>query len=252
MPMLRYKILVAYDGSDYYGWQWQPDRPTIVGVLQSSFTRAFYQNIHLVGASRTDTGVHALGQVAHFATDLPIDAITLHKVWQRQLPSTIVLRSLSSVDENFHSQRQVRQKTYYYHIFLQRPLPCSARYGWYYDVPIDLDALERCLMVFVGTHDFRSFCTGYEREDTIRTIDDIKLSYVPSMKAYRIVVRGPGFLRYMIRRIIGASVVIASTKRSINELTIALQEKNPQQNLFTAPAHGLLLRKVCYTDGRNV
>jgi tRNA pseudouridine(38-40) synthase len=88
-------MIVAYDGSDYYGWQWQPNQPTVVGALQTTFKQAFLKDIHLVGASRTDAGVHALGQVATFTTELPIESRTLQEVWNRQLPSSIVIRSLS-------------------------------------------------------------------------------------------------------------------------------------------------------------
>ena len=223
--MARYKIIVAYDGTDYYGWQFQPNKPTIVGDLQKSFERAFHQNIDIVGASRTDAGVHALGQVASFSTDFVLDGSVLYDVWQRQLPSALNIRSLEMIDDTFHPQRNVIQKTYYYHFFLQRPLPCNARYGWYYQHAINIDKLIDCLNIFIGTHDFRSFCTGYERENTVRTIDTITVDYVPLFKVYRIAIRGPGFLRYMIRRIVGASLLIASTDRFVDELKKALKQK---------------------------
>jgi tRNA pseudouridine38-40 synthase len=133
-------------------------------------------------------------------------------------------------------------------MFRERPLPFVARYGWYYGYPCNFEKLEECLSLFVGTHDFRSFCTGYEREDTVRTINAIKVEHLSWLRGYRIIIQGPGFLRYMIRRIVGACILVASTERSIEEISNALSEKNPQQQLFTAPAQGLVLRRIRYKD----
>jgi tRNA pseudouridine38-40 synthase len=245
--MDAYKILVAYDGLDYHGWQLQPDRLTIAGVLQSRFKAVFKKEIHIVGASRTDAGVHALGQVARFYTDMSITPEKLRTAWNNLLPRDILIRKLILAEPDFHPQRHVLEKTYYYHFFTQKPLPFLARYGFYRQMSLDLERLQECISIFVGTHDFRSFCTGYEQESTIRTINSLTARYVKRYGVYRIEIKGPGFLRYMIRRIVGASLDIASTSRPLKELREALAAKNPQQHLFTVPGHGLMLGHISYS-----
>lgn len=245
--MSAYKIVISYDGTDYHGWQIQPDALTITGVLQNTFKYVFKKEICVIGASRTDAGVHALGQIAKFHTDIMIEPEKLLWAWSNILPGDVLIRNLEYIPDDFHPQGNVKQKTYYYHIFLQKPLPMVARYGYWHKNIFKPDVLEHCLKVFIGTHDFRSFCTGYDQENTIRTIDDIELVYLRRFNVWRIKIKGPGFLRYMIRRIVGASLDIASRpNRSVQELKDALIERNPLQNFFTAPAQGLMLQSISY------
>lgn len=247
--MKNYCLIIAYDGTDYHGWQRQPEAATIAGTLEYSFKAVFNKEITIIGASRTDAGVHAAGQVANFKTDLPLEPEYIQKVWNQHLPKDVLIRSLDQAPENFHSQANVLEKTYFYHFFTHKPLPFYARYGLYYRFPINIDLLEQCLQVFVGTHDFRSFCTGDEQTSTIRTVNAIDVTYMPAYQWYRISVRGPGFLRYMIRRMVGAALEVAShTDGNPASIQQALAEKNPLQHLPTAPAHGLLLRKILYTE----
>jgi tRNA pseudouridine38-40 synthase len=243
----KYKIIIAYDGTDYYGWQVQANHVTVCGTLQETFKAVFGKEIIIAAASRTDAGVHALGQTAVFATDLVITSDQLKFAWQNVLPESILIRSLVEVSSDFNPRRNVKEKTYYYHFFQERPLPFFARYGWYYRYNVDLQKLKAALEVFIGTHDFRSFCTGDDYENTVRTITAAYIEYVPRFKMYRIVMKGPGFLRYMIRRIVGACLHVASSDTlGIDDLKNALAEKNPLQELPTAPAQGLLLYKIVY------
>jgi tRNA pseudouridine38-40 synthase len=245
--MTKYKIIVAYDGTDYFGWQVQTDKVTIAGTLQDSFKSVFGKDISIAGASRTDAGVHALGQTATFSVDLPITAQQLLFAWHNVLPESIVIPEIQEVPLDWNPRHNVRQKTYKYHFFAERPLPFIARYGWHYRHPVDLEKLKACFAIFIGTQDFRSFCTGDEYENTVRTIDDIFLEYNQAWQAYAIVVKGPGFLRYMIRRIVGACLEAASHDTvTINDLQKALEQKNPLQLLPTAPAQGLLLYQIDY------
>ena len=248
--MQNYKIIVAYDGTNYHGWQMQHECISVTQVLQDSFKKAFHKLITIVGASRTDAGVHSAGQVAFFSLDFAIDAEDMRFAWNNVLPPSVVIRSITPVSSAFHPQKNVIQKTYYYHIFLKRPLPFFARYGWFFRRPFSLEELRDCLQVFVGTHDFRSFVTlDDEKKSTIRTIDEISVDYIERYKAVRIAVRGRSFLHYMIRRIVGAALDTASHDH-LNRSTLekALAEKNPQQSLQRAPASGLLLYKIRYED----
>lgn len=243
----QYKLTIAYDGTAYNGWQIQPDKITVAGTIQSTFKLVFDRDIKLMGASRTDAGVHALGQIAVFKTDLAITPSKLLQGLHGKLPADIMIRSLEPVSD-FNPRHCVRQKTYYYHFFTAQPLPFVARYGWFYRYPIDFEKLKQALQVFVGTHDFRSFCSG-QKDDTIRRIDSIDIEYLGRFKTHRIVVKGPGFLHHMIRRIVGAALeVAASPHLEVNYLEQVLAVKSPLQTLPNAPAQGLMLYKIYYHE----
>lgn len=248
--MQSYKLIIAYDGTDYAGWQIQPNRLSVAEQLQNTFYEVFKKKIILYGVSRTDAGVHALGQVATFKTDLNIDVYAMHKAWNARLPMDISIRSLEHVEKNFNPHAHILYKTYMYHFFLERPLPMGSRYGIHVCQPINLEKLKRCLDVFVGTHDFRSFCTGDEHEDTVRIINAVSLTFVPEYNVYRIAVSGPKFLRYMIRRIVGAALCVASkSPMPISVLQETLEAKNPEHTLPKAAAKGLMLYEVVYEIG---
>lgn len=246
----QFKIIVAYDGTDYYGWQIQKLPPTIAQALQDAFLQVFSKKISFRVASRTDAGVHANGQVATFSVDLPINPETMMRAWNNILPQSIVIRSIVQVPLGYNPHQGVVGKTYWYHVFTERPLPFFARYGWYYRYPLDADKLLRALKVFLGTHDFRSFSTGDDRgDDTIRTINAVDVSYIPEMSAYRIAITGPKFLHYMVRRMVGACLHVARHE-SIHEDFIkkVLEAKNPDHILPNAPAQGLTLYKIEYNN----
>ena len=250
--MNRYKLVIAYDGTDYCGWQEQKDKPSITAVLKETFNSAFSKKISIVGASRTDAGVHALGQVALGRTDdLAIPAERLQRAWNNVLPAHIVIRSLDQAEPSFHPFYNVEQKTYYYHFFLNRPLPFLSRYGWYYPYPIDGVMLKKVLNFFIGTHNFVSFRNSQDsREDTVRTIDSINLTYIKRFKMYRITIKGRKFLHHMIRRIVGASMAVASIKNkaSLDLLQKIMAAQNPNHFLPNAPANGLLLYNITYNN----
>ena len=248
--MRKYKIVIAYDGTDFHGWQIQPTHVTVVSVLQNSFYALFNKRIALLGASRTDAGVHACGQVAIFRADLPVGHNRLMDIWNKALPESIVITSIEQATEDFHPCCNVIQKTYHYHLFLERPQPFYARYGWYYDFihQVDWDKFQACLQIYVGKHDFASFCKMEdERKSTVRRIDCIELYDVPKWCAKRVVVKGPGFLRFQIRRMIGYALDIARQKNlSVKHLQEILESKNPQQTLVKAAGKGLCLIEVNY------
>lgn len=226
----------------------QPDHPTIVSALQKSFHKVFKVDAIIVGASRTDAGVHAVGQVALCRTEIDLPAEHLMWAWNNRLPLDIKICSMNVVDENFHPQRNVEQKTYRFHFFTERPCPLYARYGMYVRRIPDINKLKECMSIFVGTHDFRSFCTGDDMgDDTIRTIDAINLTYLEPYKTYCIELKGKSFLRYMIRRIVGAGLTVASRSHMpVEYLKKVLLACDPKQLLPTAQAQGLLLYSIDY------
>ncbi len=142
---MNYRALVAYDGTAYHGWQQQTHDNTVAGTLQSSFIKAFSQEVALRGASRTDAGVHALGQVVRVTTNLDLEPKVIRTAWNARLPHDIHIRALCLSSADFNPLAQVIQKTYYYHFFLERPLPFIARYGAIWHKPVNFDKLqERC------------------------------------------------------------------------------------------------------------
>ena len=257
--MYHYKLLIAYDGYDYHGWQWQPTKKAVANHLEKAFKKAFCQEvISLTGASRTDTGVHAWGQVARLKIAFYLEPETLKRAWQGTLPIAIMLRDVQFMDRDFDLQSTVMHKTYDYYVSRTRVVPVLARYCALYYEDFDSEILQRNLNVFLGTHDFRSFCTGDDKENTVRTITSITVAYVRAFKAYRIRVTGPGFLRYMIRRIVGAALQVTTweLEKKIDNgqdyLNTILQAKNPRQHLKTAPAHGLMLRSITYRTDHGI
>ena len=251
--IISYKLHISYDGTDYHGWQYQEEvSATIAGHLERAFRRTFHVPLSLVGSSRTDAGVHAYDQVARCITELDLPPQRMRELWNRTLPSSIVIREVTLCPEGFHPQHNILKKIYWYHVFFERPLPFLARYGWYVNNPhLDKDKLEACLNMVVGTHDFRSFCTGPELVDTVRTVTGVSVEMLKKFHAYRIAIEGPSFLYKMVRRIVGSAVYVASHPTlSAADYHAVFKALNPEHNLPTAPANGLLLRKILYTNFR--
>lgn len=289
-----YKMVIAYDGTNFCGWAPQPNQNSVSQFMQKKFQEIFGHTITITGASRTDAGVHALGQVARFQTDIAINTDGLRKAWNARLGDTVFIRSLelipkleskplsklsleplslpqhhvlvftpgsnqpSGLDTEqapeklralFNPRNNVSHKTYYYHFFLDRPLPFFAKYGLYHPKKLDLALLEQVLQLFVGTHNFTSFSTGEPiAGNPICTINSIKLHYFKRFGMYQISVTGNRFLRHMIRRLVGAALLAAKqgSPVTINHVLDALKGENSSHCLPTAPAHGLLLYKIYY------
>lgn len=247
--MAIYKFIIAYDGTNYSGWQSQKHCQAVSNCLEKIFHTVLRKRVKIIGASRTDSGVHALGQVAFVKLDLDIDPEKLQQIINNRLPSDILIRKMELVGPDFHPQANVEMKTYYYHFFQKRPLPIISRYGYYFYKKVDMERLQDCFSVFLGTHDFRSF-SSTDKTDTVRTIDSINLRYFKKLGVYRIEIRGQHFLRYMVRRIVGSLLDVASSDKTKEDLIFALNEKNSQQHLPTAPAHGLMLHSIKYKENK--
>ena len=253
--MPTYRLIVAYDGTAYYGWQKQPKLPSIEGVLEAALRRVFKVPVEILGASRTDAGVHALGQVVRVKTDLAITPERLMFACNNSLPSDILIRRADLVSDTYSPHSGVVKKVYYYHLFMDRPMPYAARYGWYYPRAINIEQFKVALAIFVGTHNFRSFCSVEDtRENMVRTIDSITVMYLQKFKAYRVTVTGERFLRHMIRRIVGAAVTVATenSQYTLEDLKTVLHNKNPHHTLPNAPSQGLVLSRIIYQGAAHV
>lgn len=244
-----YKLTIAYDGTDYFGWQWQPDRVSVNQILLDSFKKLFKQDtLYLVGASRTDAGVHAQGQVVRIKTHITtIDSQKMKKIWNDVLPPSIMITSIEQVDDQFHPQHNIVKKVYEYTFFLERPYPKYQRFGCFFYKKIDGIKLSKALSLFVGTHDFRMFCKEESDKNTIRTVDTISLVHCKETGGYKIIVEGSSFLRHMIRRIVGAALYVASNEYVTEKVIIdALLQKKGAKILPKAVAKGLCLKSIEY------
>jgi tRNA pseudouridine38-40 synthase len=245
-----YKLIISYDGTDYYGWQRQKERRSIDAMIRKTFLRVFLQeNVLSVGASRTDAGVHARGQVIRIRTSLALPSEKIVFVLNRSLPHDIKVVSCEKVESSFHPQRNVLLKTYSYSFSLQKLSPMEARYSWQFPFSICVERLEKALSLFVGTHDFRSFCKEVKEKNTVKTIQGITLTPSLCGEKYTITIKGKSFLRFMIRRMVGAALAVASSKETgtLEDLQkLISREKECVKLLVTAPPQGLCLESIEY------
>ena len=241
--MRRLKIIVAYDGAEFHGWQVQPGLPTIQGALQEILAGIEGKPVHVAGSGRTDAGVHALAQVAAFDLENPIPAPNLQKAINRLLPPSVRILAVEEVALEFHPRFDAKAKTYEYRIF--RGDVCSP-FDWpyvhHFPYPLREDRMMTLARVFEGEHDFTAYAASDERDaegrSKVRCVFGSELRRDGERLIYR--VRGSGFLKHMVRNMVGT--LIEAGKGNIEELGRLPDRCGP-----TAPAKGLFLVSVEYT-----
>jgi len=245
--MRTFKMIVEYDGTGYHGWQQQKRRPTIQQTLEEMIGIIANEKIKVIGSGRTDAGVHALNQVAHFRTTSKLDADRLCYGINCLLPDEIVIKNLTEVDENFHAQRDVVSKIYLYRI-LNTPTRSvlHRHYAWHIPYALDLERMKTAASFLEGPHNFSSFCaTGTDVIGKDRTI--LKIDIKPGPDGFiRIWIEADGFLRYMVRNIVGTLVDVGRGRTQPVELVNILEAKDRKVAGPTAPACGLFLKEVKY------
>lgn len=245
---MRYVCVVAYDGYAYNGYQIQKhDSNTVQETIQFVLSKVFCEKILIYGSGRTDKGVHAQGQVFHFDSLKEIPLERLKSILNRQLPLSIRIVKVKKADLTFHARHSVHRKVYEYKIrFGKDEDVFKNRYFAYVNEPIDLSLLKQCADKLCGTHDFRNFTTNKEEEvlDFHKTIDSIKI--LKSKKGIRILFYGSGFLKYQVRMMVGAMLVIATKKKDMNFLDVLLDEHSGCKCSYKAEPQGLYLKKVIY------
>ncbi len=247
--MRNIKLTISYDGTNYLGWQRQKTGPTIQGVLEDTLARLLGHRIKLRAAGRTDAGVHALGQVANFLTtnDMPLSDI--HRALNALLPKDIVILKVEEVPIKFNAQYDAKYKTYFYQIY-NHPIrnPLWRLYSWWVPKKLDLEAMKACLPFFIGEKDFASFRkSGSDIKSTIRTVYDAKLKRVVGIaNMIRFEITARGFLRYMVRNIVGALVEVGLGRLTPDELKHILESKDRSLAPPPAPPQGLFLKEVVY------
>jgi tRNA pseudouridine38-40 synthase len=250
-----FKITVAYDGTDFAGWQVQPDLPTIQSELQSALKTIVGQEVTVVGSGRTDSGVHAIGQVASFEIEhWNHSADQLVKAINTKLPPSIVVTHGTEVASGFHAIRDAISKRYRYQIQTDGPSdPFCLRDRWRLRCDVDINAMSAAAKHFVGQHDFASFqATGADRKSTIRTIHQCVLVRQSDFTGLRtfiaIEVEANGFLYNMVRNIVGTLIEVGRGKHPPDWISEVLAAKNRSLAGSTAPAHGLILLWVNYGE----
>jgi tRNA pseudouridine38-40 synthase len=244
----RLKLIIAYDGAPFAGWQSQSHRNTVQDHLERAFERVLGKPVRVHGAGRTDAGVHALAQCAH--VDLPNDrlsAVRWTEALNAMLPPTIRVLRCRYVSNDFHARLSAKGKIYRYTIWLAPVLPpFEYRRTWHIARPIDLKTLKRAAKHFVGTHDFAGFAAhrGKQEQSTVRTIYSVRVRQ--KGPCLTIEFDGDGFLYKMVRLIVGSLVKCAFDKMHVEDLTPRLDSGQMGPARFAAPAEGLFLVRVRY------
>jgi len=244
--MRNLKLTLAYDGTEFHGWQIQPQLPTVQGQLQETLRKLFNHDVQVTGSGRTDAGVHAHGQVASVETMRKIDPDAVLRGANALLPPAIRVLAVEEVSPEFHARRSARSKTYEYRIW-RNPIvsPFHSRYVYAFRYPLDEKAIDRGTTCFLGTHDFTSFCaTATEIEDRTRTI--YQASWTRSKPEWVFRIRGNGFLQYMVRTIAGTLIEIGQGRLDAEQIPRIFEARDRRLAGPSLPAHGLHLISVEY------
>jgi len=253
--MRNIKLTISYDGAHFHGWQMQPGLATIQGALNDAARKITQEKTFMHGASRTDTGVHALGQVAHFKTQSRLSARELQRAMNALLPPPIRVTTAEEVGPDFHARWLAQGKTYRYRIYRGAVLPpFEYRRALHYPWPLDEAAMVVAAREFEGEHDFTSFAASSGSEDDDR--DRSALRLIHSSEILRdtdrdeivYIVRGQSFLRYMVRKIVGTLLEVGKGKLRPDEISGLFELRDRSRSGATVPPDGLYLVAIEYPD----
>lgn len=251
--MHNIKLTLAYDGTDFHGWQIQPGQATIQGSLTEVLRKITQENIQVHAAGRTDAGVHALGQVAHFKARSELTAEEYQRAFNALLPPAIRVVFAEEVGPDFHARWNALAKTYQYRFYRGRVVPPFAwRFVLHYPFPLDEEAMMRAARVFEGEHDFTSFAasSGSEEEDQDRTTLRVIYSAEVMREGEELIfrVRGKSFLRYMVRKMAGTLIETGKSRLKPEEIASLFEIKDRSKSGMTMPPQGLCLVAVEYPE----
>lgn len=247
--MKRIKMIVAYDGTNYKGWQVQPNGITIEEVLNQKLSELLLEPITVTGASRTDSGVHSMGNVAIFDTKTRMPADKIAFALNQRLPADIVIQESCEVEPDWHPRYQKSRKTYEYRILNRTFRIPQRRFDTYfYHYPLDVEKMQQAASYLVGEHDFKSFCAvGAQVKTTVRTIYACDVSKEADVITIR--VTGSGFLYNMVRIIAGTLIRVGGGELSPEQIPEILSACDRAAAGPTAPAHGLTMMGIEYENG---
>jgi len=241
------RLIIAYDGTGYFGWQRQVNRPTIQGAIEEKIEVMVGKPVSLIGAGRTDAGVHALHQVANFRVSSTITPAIFLKALNSLLPDSIIIKGAEHVPFGFHARYNAKSKVYEYRIYNERlQSPFLRHYSWNIPWSLDLGAMEECLGIIKGAHDFSYFCSaGDGRVNPVRNMIQANLE-IQKGDLLIFHFEANGFLRHMVRNIMGTIVKVGLGDISIARFCKILESKNRQHPAAKAPPGGLYLKDVRY------
>lgn len=245
---MKYKICISYNGGRYSGFQSQKNGESIQGVLETTLSRVLVENIKIYGSGRTDAGVSALEQVCHFECCQTIDnCIKVRNYANSILPRDIRILSIESVDEQFHARFSAKSKMYEYYFYLSKvAIPVYDNFALQIDYDVNIDNMCKACEIFVGKHDFTSFCaSGSSADNKIRVIDNAQILQVDD-RLYKFVISGNGFLYNMVRIIVGTLIDVGRGKINYKDINEILLAKDRQKAGKTVEGKGLYLKKVIY------
>jgi tRNA pseudouridine38-40 synthase len=253
--MRNIKLAISYDGADFHGWQVQPGLQTVQGALNDATRKITQEKIVVHGASRTDTGVHALGQVAHFKTHSALSAGEIQRAMNALLPPTIRIMGAEEVGPDFHSRWLARGKKYRYRIYRAPVLPpFEYRRALHYPWPLNEAAMVIAARAFEGEHDFTSFAASSGSEDDDRDRSVVRVIYSSEIiretdrDEIAYVVRGQSFLRYMVRKIVGTLLEVGKGRVAPDQIAELFKLRDRSRAGATVPAEGLYLVSLEYPD----
>ena len=240
---------IEYDGSAFHGWQVQPDRPTVQEAIEQALATALRVRPDVVGSGRTDAGVHARGQVAHFRTDVRLDPFRLLGSLGGLLPKTIAVHALEEVRPDFHARFDARRRRYHYYVSLW-PRALERTWRLHLRPAPDFDRMNQAARVLLGTHDFDAFCrTASATRNRVCTVE--QASWVADGRPgdWRFEIVADRFLHGMVRAIVGTLLEIGRGRRPVDDLARVLASHDRREAGPAAPAHGLVLEQVEYEIG---
>lgn len=245
----RYRADLEYDGSDFFGWQLQPDQRTVQGEIEAALGKLFDRQIRVNGAGRTDTGVHALAQVAHFEAPAKFTPEVFFRALNGILPPDVRVFSISEVEADFHARFQACWRWYRYRIFTS-PRAVERRYGWYPKFRLDPVRLERTAEVLLGEHDFTAFSSseldGPNGKPPNKTCQVLASGWELHRQEWVFHIVADRFLRHLVRTLVGMMTEVARGRFELDYFSHLLAEAKPQHGVFTAPPQGLYLMRVGY------
>ena len=249
--MRYFKLIIAYDGTDFHGWQMQSNKPTVQGEIVNVLRRVTQESVQLHGAGRTDAGVHALGQIGSFRTQSTLSANEFQRALNALLPPTIRIVAAEEVGPDFNARWSARGKIYRYRLYRGKVVPPMLwRYVLHYPFPLDEDAMRDASARFVGMHDFASFAasTGSEEDDkersTEREIYSTELVRSADGEELVFTIRGRSFLRYMVRKIVGTLLDVGRGKLKPDDIDRLYELKDRSKSGPTVPPQGLCMVSV--------
>ena len=249
--MRYFKLTIAYDGTDFHGWQIQKNKPTVQGEIVSVLRRLTQEDTQLLGAGRTDAGVHALGQVGSFRTQSALSALEFHRALNALLPSTIRIVAVEEMGPDFNARWSAKGKIYRYRIYRGKVVPPMLwRYVLHYPFPLDEEAMRDAAGRFVGMHDFTSFAasTGSEDDDKERNLQreifSTELRRTEDGEELWFAVHGRSFLRYMVRKMVGTLLEVGRGKLTPADIDKLYELKDRSKSGPTVPPQGLFMVTV--------